>query len=100
MGNLVCPANFQLGTHRNIVVASVAEGHDKTHKYPGIFAVADAVLLNKADLVEIFEFDLDFFRQGLAMVNPTAPLFLVSCKRGSGLDGWMEWLLAQVTGDR
>lgn len=95
VGNLVCPANFQLGTHRNVVVASVSEGHDKAHKYPGIFAVADAVVLNKADLIEVFEFDLDFFRQGLTMVNPMAPLFLVSCKRRAGLENWMEWLLAQ-----
>ena len=92
VGNLVCPANFKLGANAAIVVASVSEGHDKPHKYPGIFAAADAVILNKADLMEVFEFDLEFFTTGLRMVNANAPLFVLSCKTGNGLDAWVEWL--------
>ena len=95
VGNLVCPANFALGAHLNVVVGSVSEGHDKPYKYPGMFAAAGVVLLNKADLVDVFEFDLDYYRRGLAMVNPEAPLFLVSCRSGQGLADWVEWLVDQ-----
>ncbi|NOX62885.1 MAG: hydrogenase nickel incorporation protein HypB [Chloroflexi bacterium] len=92
VGNLVCPANFQLGSHLNVVVASVSEGHDKPYKYPGMFTAADVVLLNKADLIDVFEFDVDYFRRGLLMVNESAPLFILSCKTGEGVDEWVEWL--------
>ena len=92
VGNLVCPADFALGTHRNVVVASVPEGSDKPYKYPGMFAAAHAVVLNKADMIEVFEFDVDYFRRGLEMVNPGVPLFVLSCKTGMGMDVWMAWL--------
>lgn len=92
VGNLVCPAGFDLGATRAVVVASVPEGHDKPYKYPGMFAAADAVVLNKADLLAYFDFDLDYFRRGLAMVNPNAPLFVVSCRTGEGLPAWIAWL--------
>ncbi|RME65724.1 MAG: hydrogenase accessory protein HypB [Caldilineae bacterium] len=95
VGNLVCPANFQLGTHCNVVVGSAPEGHDKPYKYPGMFAAADAVVLNKADLLEVFDFDVDYFTQGLRMVNPDAPLFVLSCRTGEGVDAWVAWLLEQ-----
>lgn len=95
VGNLVCPANFALGAETAVVVASVSEGFDKPYKYPAMFAAADVVILNKADLLEVFEFDLDFFRRGLEMVNPAAPLFVLSCRTGAGLDAWIGWLLAR-----
>ncbi len=98
VGNLVCPANFNLGADVAVVVASVPEGHDKPYKYPGMFAAADAVVLNKADLLEIFEFDLEYFRRGLAMVNPQAPLFVVSCRTQAGLAEWLGWLLQAAKG--
>ncbi len=94
VGNLVCPANFALGAHANIVIASAPEGHDKPFKYPGMFASAHAVVLNKADLLAVFEFDLDYFRRGLAQVNPHAPLFTLSCRTGAGFDAWLNWLAA------
>lgn len=94
VGNLVCPAEFDLGTGRSVVIASVPEGHDKPYKYPGMFAAADAVILNKADLIAYFEFDIEYFRRGVEMVNPAAPLFVVSCRTGDGLDRWIDWLLA------
>jgi hydrogenase nickel incorporation protein HypB len=95
VGNLVCPANFALGTHHNVVVASVSEGHDKPYKYPGMFAAADVVVLNKADLVEVFEFDLAYFQRGVAIVNPSAPVLAISCKRGLGLEDWMAWVMGR-----
>lgn len=95
VGNLICTAEFALGSHLNLVVASSPEGHDKPYKYPGMFAAADAVVLNKADVMAVFDFDVDFFQRGLAMVNAHAPLFVVSCRTGDGLDAWVAWLLAQ-----
>ena len=95
VGNLICTAEFALGSHLNLVVASAPEGHDKPYKYPGMFAAADAVVLNKADVMAVFDFDVDFFQRGLAMVNQHAPLFVVSCRTGDGLDAWVAWLLAQ-----
>jgi hydrogenase nickel incorporation protein HypB len=96
VGNLVCPAEFDLGARAAVVVASVPEGHDKPYKYPGMFAAADAVVLNKADLMPYFDFDLESFRRGLAMVNPAAPLFLLSCRTGEGVDAWVAWVLDGV----
>jgi hydrogenase nickel incorporation protein HypB len=97
VGNLVCPAEFDLGADLAVVVASAPEGHDKPYKYPGMFAAADVVLLNKADVAPVFDFDLDFFRRGVQMVNSSAPLFVVSCKTGAGMDDWVAWLLARLT---
>ena len=96
VGNLVCPAEFDLGADLAVVVASAPEGHDKPYKYPGMFAAADVVLLNKADVAPVFDFDLDFFRRGVQMVNPDAPLFVVSCKSGAGMDDWVAWLVAKL----
>lgn len=93
VGNLVCPSNFNLGTALSVVVSSTAEGHDKPYKYPGIFATADVVILTKADILEVFDFDLEFFERGLKAVNPTAPLFVVSGRTGAGIDAWVAWLL-------
>jgi hydrogenase nickel incorporation protein HypB len=95
VGNLVCPAEFDLGANLAVVVASAPEGHDKPYKYPGMFAAADVVLLNKADVAPVFDFDLDFFRRGVQMVNPNAPVFVISCKTGIGMDDWVAWLAAR-----
>jgi hydrogenase nickel incorporation protein HypB len=96
VGNLVCTANFALGAHLAVVVASTPEGHDKPYKYPGMFAGADAVVLNKADLLDVFDFDLATFQRGVAMLNPTTPIFVVSSRSGAGMDTWVAWLLAHV----
>ncbi len=96
VGNLVCPAYFSLGTHLNVLIASIPEGHDKPYKYPDIFAAADAVILNKVDLLPLVDFDLEYFRRGISMVNPAVPLFPVSCKTGEGLEEWVKWLLLRV----
>jgi hydrogenase nickel incorporation protein HypB len=97
VGNLICPAGFALGADLSIVVASVPEGHDKPYKYPGIFTGVDAVVLNKADMIDVFEFDLDNFRRGVEMlVKPGVPLFVVSCRTGEGMDAWAAWLAEHV----
>jgi hydrogenase nickel incorporation protein HypB len=96
VGNLVCPAEFDLGADLAAVVASTPEGHDKPYKYPGMFAAADVVLLNKADVGQVFDFDLGLFQRGVQMVNPEAALFVVSCKTGAGMDAWVAWLLSRL----
>lgn len=97
VGNLICPTSYQLGSHINLVIASVPEGWDKPYKYPGIFAAADVVLLNKADMIEVFEFDVAAFENGVRMVNSAAPILPVSCKTGAGLDAWADELRRRVT---
>jgi len=92
VGNLVCPAGFALGEHARAVIASVPEGHDKPIKYPGMFVVADAVVLNKMDLVPYIEFDLETFRTGVQAVNAGARLFEMSCRTGTGIRAWADWL--------
>ncbi|MBM4422452.1 MAG: hydrogenase nickel incorporation protein HypB [Chloroflexi bacterium] len=96
VGNLVCTAEFELGAHRAVVVASAPEGHDKPYKYPGMFARADAVVLNKADLLSVFDFDVDYFRRGIEMLNLNAPIFPLSSRTGEGMEAWVEWVKKQV----
>ena len=98
VGNLVCPAEFDLGADLAVVVASVPEGHDKPYKYPGMFAAADAVLLNKADLLAVFDFDLDYFRRGCRWSTQTRRSSSSRAARATGLDDWVAWLAAQVQG--
>lgn len=93
VGNLVCPASTALGAQRAVVISSVPEGSDKPYKYPNIFAGADAVLLNKIDLAEALEYDEEFERRGIRMVNEAAPILPLSCRTGVGLDAWLDWLL-------
>lgn len=96
VGNLICPASFDLGTSRNVLVASIPEGHDKPHKYPSMYRGVDYVLLNKIDLLPYVDFDIDFFRKGLEALNPAVELALVSCRSGEGLDHWFEWLRNKI----
>jgi hydrogenase nickel incorporation protein HypB len=92
VGNLVCPAGFALGEHLNVLIAHVPEGHDKPVKYPGIFTVVDALVLNKLDLMPYLDFDREAFHTAVRALNPCAPVFEVSCKTGAGLDAWVDWL--------
>jgi len=92
IGNLICPAQFALGESLRLVVASVPEGDDKPVKYPGVFTTADAVVLNKIDLLNHVEFRMDFFTQGLRAVNDHAPFFEVSCRDGLGIETLVDWL--------
>jgi hydrogenase nickel incorporation protein HypB len=92
VGNLVCPAEFQLGERAKVVVASVPEGDDKPYKYPGMFSAATAIVLNKIDTLPVIDFDMKRFKKGVHAVNARAPVFEVSCKTGEGLNSWIEWL--------
>jgi len=94
VGNLVCPAHFDLGADAAVVLGSVPEGDDKPRKYPGIYAVADAVLVTKYDLAPLLDFDLDAFIQGVRLVNQHAPIFALSARTGEGMDAWADWLRA------
>jgi len=96
VGNLICPSNYRLGSHVNLLIASVPEGHDKPFKYPGMYANADLVALNKYDLAEVFAFDFEAFEHGVRMVNPTVPIFRVSARTGEGVDAWLSALLQQL----
>lgn len=96
VGNLICPAGFALGSDIAVVVASVSEGHDKPYKYPTMFASADIVLLNKIDLIDVFDFDVLSFRRGIEMVNPEVPIFPICCRTGEGVQEWVDWLLERT----
>ncbi len=96
VGNLVCPAEFDLGEDFKIVVGSTAEGNDKLLKYPLIFREARVVLLNKIDLLPYTDFSLEKFNQDLAQINPSAVVFLVSGRTGEGIEAWIDWLLGEV----
>lgn len=97
VGNLVCPASFQLGTHQSVLIASIPEGDDKPYKYPGMYRGVDALVINKTDLLPYITFDMDYFRRGVEMLNPGLVTFPISCKTGEGLDSWIAWLRIQVS---
>ena len=96
VGNLICPASFKLGTHANVLVASIPEGDDKPYKYPNIYRGLDVLIINKIDLLPYMEFRMDYFRQGVEMLNPGLKTFLVSSKTGEGIQQWIDWLTTQV----
>ncbi|MBN1954697.1 MAG: hydrogenase nickel incorporation protein HypB [Anaerolineae bacterium] len=96
VGNLVCPAAFQLGTHRSVLIASVPEGDDKPYKYPPMYRGVDALVLNKIDVLDAFDFDVDYFQRGVQALNPDLAFFPLSCKSGAGIEAWLEWLRAEV----
>jgi hydrogenase nickel incorporation protein HypB len=96
VGNLVCPANFALGTHKSVLVASTPEGDDKPYKYPGAYRGVDALVINKIDLLPYVDFDMDTFRRGVAALNPGLATFPLSCRTGEGLEAWLEWVVAGV----
>jgi hydrogenase nickel incorporation protein HypB len=100
VGNLICPTGFRLGVHRNVLIASVPEGDDKPYKYPGMYQGVDAMLLNKMDVLSAFDFDMDYFRRGVEILNPGLTFFAVSCKTGEGLDAWLDWVRAEVAAFR
>ena len=97
VGNLVCPASFDLGQHRNITLLSVPEGDDKPAKYPVMFRTADLVLLSKSDLLPVLDdFDPDKARRYLRELANSAPVFELSAKNMDGMDAWINWLLAEL----
>ena len=100
VGNLICPVGFRLGEHRNIALLSVPEGSDKPYKYPGIFTMVDAIVVNKIDLLPYCDFDLPAFRELVLGLNPQTPLFPLSCRTAEGFPAWTEWLLENARTSR
>jgi hydrogenase nickel incorporation protein HypB len=96
VGNLVCPASFQLGTHKTVLVASVPEGDDKPYKYPVMYRGVDALVVNKVDLLPYVEFDMGYFQRGVELLNPGLKSFVVSCRTGEGLEDWFAWVRDEI----
>lgn len=92
IGNMVCPAEFNTGAHKNIMLLSVPEGDDKPLKYPLMFSVSDLVLINKIDTMDYFDFDMDKVRQRILNLNPRAVILPVSAKTGEGLEAVIDWI--------
>ncbi len=96
VGNLVCPAEFDTGAVKNVMILSVPEGHDKPLKYPLIFTVCDALLINKIDVLPHFDFDMEKVTEYAHMRNPNLKIFPICAKTGEGVDAWCQWLADAV----
>ena len=96
VGNLVCPAEFDTGASKNVMILSVPEGHDKPLKYPLMFQVCDAVLINKIDVLPYFDFSMDKVKEFIHARNPEAEIFPISAKTGEGMKAWTDWLRCEV----
>ena len=97
VGNLVCPAEFDTGAVKNVMILSVPEGHDKPLKYPLIFTVCDALLINKIDVLPYFDFDMEKVIEYAHMRNPNLKIFPICAKTGEGVDAWCQWLADAVS---
>jgi hydrogenase nickel incorporation protein HypB len=96
IGNLICPAEFDIGATRNVMILSVPEGDDKPLKYPLMFSICDALVVNKTDYLEGSDFDLPVLRERVRKLNPDIRIFEVSCKTGQGIDAWTQWLAGEI----
>ena len=100
IGNLVCPAEFDTGAHKNITILSIPEGDDKPLKYPLMYTVSDVVLINKIDTMDYFDFDLEKAKEHILALNPKAVFFPISAKTGEGLDAVCTWILDELNAIR
>ncbi len=100
VGNLVCPAEFDTGSQGRAMILSVPEGDDKPLKYPLMFSVCDALVVNKVDYLGTSDFDMERLRERVCRLNPAIRIFPVSCKTGEGIAEWNGWLAEQVAGAR
>jgi hydrogenase nickel incorporation protein HypB len=96
VGNLVCPASWDIGTHLNVLISSIPEGDDKPYKYPNIYRGLEVLIINKTDLLPYIIFDMDYFRKGVEQLNPGLVTFPISCKTGDGMDAWITWLSDRI----
>ena len=96
VGNLVCPAEFDTGSTKNVAILSVPEGDDKPLKYPLMFQVCDVVLINKMDVLPYFDFDVEKCKKNILYRNPNAKIFEVCAKTGEGIEDWCNWLENEV----
>jgi len=92
VGNLVCPAEFDTGAHKNVMILSVPEGDDKPLKYPLMFSICDVLLVNKIDYLSLSDFDMDVLKKRVLALNKNIKILPVSCKTGEGIDAWVSWL--------
>lgn len=92
VGNLVCPALFDLGERARVVIASVTEGEDKPLKYPHMFHSADLVIINKADLLPHLQFDVGLLERNVARINADCPILVLSATTGEGMGAWLTWI--------
>jgi len=99
VGNLICPTDFKLGTHANVLIASIPEGDDKTYKYPNINRGLDALILNKTDLLPYIKFDIEYFHKEVEILNPGLGFYPLSCSIGEGLSNWIGWLKGKMKVD-
>ncbi|MHB1016888.1 MAG: hydrogenase nickel incorporation protein HypB [Coriobacteriia bacterium] len=100
VGNLVCPSDFDLGENAKVMILSVPEGHDKPYKYPNIFQVSEAVILNKYDTLPVFDFNEEEFRDVVKSLNGQVPVFPMAATKGDGVADWAEWLAARIEAAR
>lgn len=98
VGNLICPVGFDLGEHTKLAIASIPEGDDKPHKYPGIFSAVDVLVITKTDLLPWVPFNLPEYRRLVRSLNPNLRLFELSCITGVGMDEWITWLMQVAAG--
>jgi len=98
VGNLVCPAEFELGEHKKVMILSVTEGDDKPLKYPLMFQKSSVLIINKIDLLPYVTCDVDKIKRVVRELNPQIEIFEISCKTGEGIDQWLEWLKKQISG--
>ncbi|HNZ32384.1 MAG TPA: hydrogenase nickel incorporation protein HypB [Smithellaceae bacterium] len=96
VGNLVCPAEFDTGAHKNVMILSVPEGDDKPLKYPLMFSICDVLLVNKIDYLSLSDFDMEAMRKRVLALNPKIEIIEVSCKTGAGIDQWVGWVKKEV----
>ena len=96
VGNLVCPAEFDTGAHKNVMILSVPEGDDKPLKYPLMFTICDVLLVNKIDYLSLSDFDMTALRKRVLALNPNIIIIEVSCKTGAGIEDWITWLKKEV----
>jgi hydrogenase nickel incorporation protein HypB len=96
VGNLVCPAEFDTGAHKNVMILSVPEGDDKPLKYPLMFSICDVLLVNKIDYLSLSDFDMAAMRKRVLALNPNIRIIEVSCKTGAGIGDWIAWLKKEV----
>jgi hydrogenase nickel incorporation protein HypB len=96
VGNLICPADFKIGTHKNVMLLSVPEGHDKPYKYPLIFTTSEAVIISKMDYLPLSDFDVKIFKEVVTGLNPGAKILPMSARSGEGMAEWIKWLEVQL----
>lgn len=96
VGNLICPAEYKLGVNKNVVILSTPEGSDKPFKYPLMFSISDVLIINKIDLLQSVDFNIEKVKSTVLKLNPKIKIFTMSCKTGEGIDSWVVWLKSEL----